>query len=97
PKPTLFPYTTLFRSHAQQILGKERHLLYVVTPGIRNYLEFGGAGIAVFDMDKNHAFVKRIKTPASQVKNPENIKGVCACAATQRSEEHTSELQSRRD
>src|SRR5204863_6304470 len=84
PKPTLFPYTTLFRSHAQQILGKERHLLYVVTPGIRNYLEFGGAGIAVFDMDKNHAFVKRIKTPASQVKNPENIKGVCACAATQK-------------
>jgi sugar lactone lactonase YvrE len=62
----------------------ERHLLYVVTPGIRNYLEFGGAGVLVFDMDKDHAFVKRIETPASQKDKPENIKGVCACAATKR-------------
>ena len=64
--------------------GQERHLLYVVAPGVRNDLEVGGAGVLVFDMDKNHAFVKRIQTPASQIQKPENIKGVCACAATRK-------------
>jgi DNA-binding beta-propeller fold protein YncE len=58
--------------------------LFVATPGIRNYLEFGGAGILVFDMDKDYALVKRIETPASQKEKPENIKGVCACAATKK-------------
>jgi len=62
----------------------ERHLLYVVTPGIRDLLEFGGAGILVFDMDKNHQFIKRIDTPASREAKPNNIKGVCACAATRK-------------
>jgi hypothetical protein len=62
----------------------ERHFLYAAAPGIRNYLGFGGAGILVFDMDKSHTFVKRIQTPASQLKAPENIKGVCACAATRK-------------
>lgn len=57
-------------------------LLYVVTPGIRNYLNYGGAGILVFDIDKNHAFVKRIPTTASREAKPDNIKGVCASAAT---------------
>lgn len=58
--------------------------LYVVCPGIRNYLEFGGAGILVFDIDHGHKFVKRIATPASRDEKPDNIKGVCACAATKR-------------
>jgi len=62
----------------------ERHYLYVVAPGIRNLLEFGGAGILVFDMDNKHAFVRRIETPASQKEKPENIKGVCAHAASKR-------------
>jgi len=62
----------------------ERHLLYVVCPGIRNYLEFGGAGILVFDMDKDHAFVKRIETNHSKAEKPDNIKGVCAHAGTKR-------------
>jgi DNA-binding beta-propeller fold protein YncE len=65
--------------------GKKRHsFLYVVEPGIRNYLEFGGAGILVFDIDNGHKFVKRIATPASQETKPLNIKGVCACAATKK-------------
>jgi DNA-binding beta-propeller fold protein YncE len=63
---------------------KERTLLYVVTPGIRNYLEFGGAGILVFDRDRDFALVKRIHTPASKKEKPENIKGVVASAATKR-------------
>jgi DNA-binding beta-propeller fold protein YncE len=58
--------------------------LYVVCPGIRNYLEFGGAGILVFDIDNGHKFVKRIETPASGEEKPDNIKGVCAAPATQR-------------
>jgi hypothetical protein len=61
-----------------------RRLLYVVTPGIRNYLEFGGAGILVFDIDDGHRFVRRIETPASREQAPDNIKGVCASAATGR-------------
>jgi hypothetical protein len=62
----------------------ERHFLYVAEPGIRNDLAFGGAGILVFDIDHGHKFVRRIETPASRQKRPENVKGVCACAATGR-------------
>jgi hypothetical protein len=67
-----------------QPVKKERHLLYVVAPGIRNYLEFGGAGILVFDMDAGHKFVRRIVTPVSKEESPENIKGVCASAVTKK-------------
>jgi DNA-binding beta-propeller fold protein YncE len=59
-----------------------RHFLYVAAPGIRNDLEFGGAGILVFDMDRDFAWVKRIETPASREPKPDNMKGICACAAT---------------
>src|SRR5262245_3441485 len=62
----------------------EKHYLYAVCPGIRDLLEYGGAGILVFDMDKDYSFVKRIETPASLEQKPNNIKGVCACAATRR-------------
>lgn len=61
-----------------------QHYLYVVTPGIRDYLEFGGAGILVFDIDRGHKFVKRIETTASRAEKPRNIKGVCASAITNR-------------
>ncbi len=74
----------LLGTSAQAQDKKQKHYLYVATPGIRNYLEFGGAGILVFDIDNNHKFVKRIKTPASEEAKPINIKGVCACAATKR-------------
>src|SRR5262249_34858395 len=45
---------------------------------------FGGAGVLVFDMDNNYALVKRIETAASREEKPDNIKGVCANAATKR-------------
>ncbi|MEQ1828492.1 MAG: hypothetical protein ABL921_21195 [Pirellula sp.] len=61
-----------------------KRFLYVVTPGVRDYLQYGGAGILVFDMDNNHQFVKRIATPASTIDKPRNIKGVCASATTDR-------------
>ena len=41
--------------------GVKRYL-YVATPGIRDYLGYGGHGILVFDMDNNDQFVRRIKT-----------------------------------
>ena len=59
-------------------------LLFVVCPGIRDYLEFGGAGILVFDIDAGHKFVKRITTDASKLDKPRNIKGVVASAATKK-------------
>jgi DNA-binding beta-propeller fold protein YncE len=59
-------------------------LLYVVCPGIRNYPEFGGAGILVFDIDNGHKFIRRIETTASKVEKPRNIKGVVASPATKK-------------
>ncbi len=59
-------------------------LLYVVCPGIRDYLDFGGAGVLVFDIDAGHKFVKRICTTASKIAKPRNIKGVVASAATKK-------------
>ena len=60
-----------------------KHYLYVAEPGIRNYVEFGGVGILVFDIDAGYKLVKRIPTwnvPAGQ--EAENVKGVVANAQT---------------
>ncbi len=62
-----------------------RRLLYVAEPGIRDYLEYGGHGLLVFDIDKGHTFVKRIPTAGLDPKGkPLNVKGVCANAATRK-------------
>ncbi len=63
----------------------EHHFLYVASPGIRNYVEYGGVGVLVFDMDAGYRFVKRIPTfdvPPGLA--AENVKGVAASAATGR-------------
>jgi DNA-binding beta-propeller fold protein YncE len=63
----------------------ERHYLYVASPGIRNYVEYGGVGLLVFDMDNGHKFVKRIPTFEVPAGTPaENVKGVAASAETGR-------------
>lgn len=63
----------------------ERRLLYAATPGVRNYLEYGGHGVVVFDIDHDHKFVKRIPLGGlDQDGKPMNVKGIAACAATQR-------------
>jgi DNA-binding beta-propeller fold protein YncE len=67
------------------VAQSDRHFLYVATPGIRNYVEYGGIGIVVYDMDNGHRFVKRMPTfdvPVGQ--EPENVKGVAANAQTGR-------------
>jgi len=62
----------------------KRHL-YVATPGIRNYLEYGGHGLLVYDMDNAFKLVKRIPTGGLSASGvPENVKGICASAATGR-------------
>ena len=80
----LLTSTSTWPAWSVEPTNKERHLLYVAVPGIRNYLQYGGAGILVFDMDEGHRYVKRIETPASRIAKPENIKGICASAKTQR-------------
>src|SRR5579859_3406224 len=65
--------------------GNTKHLLYVASPGIRKYVEYGGVGILVFDIDNGYRFVKRIPTwtflPGQKV---ENVKGIAASAKTGR-------------
>src|SRR3954466_3463077 len=59
--------------------------LYVAEPGIRNYLEYGGHGLLVFDMDRGFAFGKGVKTSGLDNEGkPDNVKGVVACARTGR-------------
>jgi outer membrane protein assembly factor BamB len=61
------------------------HLLYVASPGIRNYLEYGGVGILVFDIDNGFKFVRRIRTwNVPDGKKAENVKGIAASATTGR-------------
>jgi DNA-binding beta-propeller fold protein YncE len=60
-----------------QRAAEDRHLLYVAVPGVRNYLEFGGAGVLVYDIANGHRLVKRIPTLAvPQGEAPENVKGI---------------------
>jgi DNA-binding beta-propeller fold protein YncE len=57
--------------------GLTGHFLYVATPGIRNYLGYGGHGLLVFDIDNNHKFVKRIATKGLKADGtPSNVKGI---------------------
>lgn len=69
--------------------------LYVAVPGLRRYLEHGGHGLLVFDIEDDYRFVKRIPvagllredtpdlhggvTPAGQ---PSNVKGIVVSLAT---------------
>src|SRR5262245_15720493 len=67
----------------RETAAEEKHLLYVASPGIRNYVEFGGVGILVYDVAAGHKFVKRIPTWEASEANPaENVKGVVANAKT---------------
>ena len=63
----------------------ERRLLYVAVPGIRNYVEYGGVGVLVYDIGRGYTFVKRIPTwDVPEGQQPENVKGVAASARTGR-------------
>ena len=60
-----------------------RHYLYVATPGVRNYLQYGGHGLLVFDMAKGFRFVKRIPIGGLDEKGqPSNVKGIAVSLFT---------------
>jgi DNA-binding beta-propeller fold protein YncE len=64
-------------------LAAERHFLYIVEPGIRNYVSYGGVGILVYDIDQGYKFVRRIPTwSVAAGEEPDNVKGVAASAKT---------------
>ena len=66
----------LNEGHAQQTTTI-KHYLYVATPGIRDYLGYGGHGLLVFDIDNHHRFVKRIVTKGFHDNGkPSNVKGI---------------------
>ncbi len=52
----------------------ERRLLYVASPGVRNYLEHGGHGILVFGIDKGHTVLKTVG-PFSERIRPFTVNG----------------------
>src|SRR5829696_2167776 len=79
----LAPLAVLFLATAPA--PKEHHLLYVASPGTRNYTEYGGVGLLVFDIDDGYRFVRRIPTwVVPEGKNPENVKGIAGSARTGR-------------
>ena len=62
--------------------AKEHRYLYAASPGIRNYLEYGGMGIVVFDIEDNYKPVRRIPTwdEPGPGRQDENVKGIEADA-----------------
>ncbi len=75
-RPATLPYPPELDQATQRYL-------YVATPGIRDYLGYGGHGILVFDINDNHRFVKRIKTGGLHPDGtPSNVKGIEVSIAT---------------
>ena len=64
---------------------QRRRFLYVAEPGIRNYTQYGGHGVIVFDIDNEYSFVKRIPFQGLAPNGtPSNVKGICGSARTGR-------------
>jgi DNA-binding beta-propeller fold protein YncE len=64
-----------------------QRLLYVASPGVRDYLAWGGHGVLVFDINDKHRFVKRIPLNGYGIDKTGkvlNVKGICANANTAR-------------
>lgn len=74
-------------THAAEEVAATQRLLYVASPGVRDYVEWGGHGVLVFGIDRGHKFVKRISLDGYGVDEKGkvlNVKGVCASAKTGR-------------
>src|SRR3712207_8549135 len=81
PRSTLFPYTTLFRSHATEL---DRALGYEAA--------YAGTSFATFDKLGS----LRYGSPVMNVTGDRTVRlGLSTIGYDDRSEEHTSELQSR--
>lgn len=80
-----FAFTLLFAFSAHA--AEPQRLLYVASPGVRDYTEWGGHGVLVFAIDEGHRFVKRISLEGYGVNDQGrilNVKGICANAKTGR-------------
>jgi DNA-binding beta-propeller fold protein YncE len=65
--------------------ARPKRLLYVACPGIRDYLDYGGHGVLVFDIDQGHTCIRRIAFAGlNEQGQPQNVKGICGSAATGR-------------
>ena len=63
--------------------AKSKRYLFVAVPGIRNYLEYGGHGILVYDISDGYKLVRRIPTRGLKTDGtPSNVKGVGVSLAT---------------
>lgn len=75
-------------AHADPAAAQNRQrFLYVASPGVRDYVEWGGHGVLVFDIDHGHKFVKRISLAGYGVDDRGkvlNVKGICAHARSGR-------------
>src|SRR2546429_3809315 len=98
PRSTLFPYTTLFRSQRLRRAGNERRIQHI---GIAAKL-IALAGVRIEDLDRVAVVVGGLAEIASALglgrHGGECVVGVAASRPVppaKRSEEHTSELQSR--
>jgi len=82
---------------APRMRGQQpQRFIYAALPGVGggNNMNYGGAGILVFDIDHGHKFVKRVAMPTSlplpastngrPVSPQESIKGITAHARTAR-------------
>jgi hypothetical protein len=75
------------RSAATDHALNRQRFLYVASPGVRDYLAWGGHGILVFDIDHGHRFVRRIALNGHGVDRTGkvlNVKGICASAKSGR-------------
>jgi hypothetical protein len=82
-----FPVVVSSPACASEEPATPKRYLYVASPGVRDYVEWGGHGVLVFDIDDHHRFVKRLSLEGYGVNEAGkvlNIKGICACAATGR-------------
>src|SRR5580700_3035752 len=81
--PVLLVLLAVSTSPVRMPAAAEQHLLYVANPGTRNYVQYGGVGILVFDIANGYKFVRRIPTwDVPEGKEPENVKGIAASAKT---------------
>src|SRR4051794_26236904 len=74
-------------TRADEQTARRHRYLYVGSPGVREYLKWGGHGVLVFDIDRDHRFVKRIRVDGygeDKQGNVLNVKRICANATTGR-------------
>src|SRR2546428_7643627 len=89
PRSTLFPYTTLFRSHPSVYLAAGAGPSHSAACNETRWLEMNPAGLQG-NRPKKQSFNAKHHVPTSHLPPACN-------ACNERSEEHTSELQSRSD